>query len=149
MRTAVAATLLACTAASPAAAWEARVGLVCELTHAEPDGDVRVTYDPASGDYAITLRRVAGAWPDGPIFVIRFDGARPLTITTDRHVLSEGGTALTVTDRGFGNVLDGLQFNETATAYLGDVALPFALTGPEPAAPAVAAFRRCTEGGLV
>ena len=29
------------------------------------------------------------------------------------------------------------------------VALPFALTGPEPAAPAVAAFRRCTEGGLV
>ncbi len=144
----VAAFLVALATAAPVAAWEARVGVVCELTHAGPDGAVRVTYDPASGDYAITLRRAAGPWPDGPIFAIRFDGARPLTITTDRHVLSEGGAALTVTDRGFGNVLDGLEFNETATAHLGEIALPFALTGPEPAAPAVAAFRRCTEGGL-
>jgi hypothetical protein len=135
-------------AAAPAPAWEARVGTICELVHAEEDGDVRVTYDPRGPEYAITIRRSTGAWPTGPVFVIRFDGGRPITIQTDRHALSEGGAALTVTDRGFGNVLDGLQYNETATAYLGDVALPFALTGPEPAAPAVEEFRRCTEGGL-
>ncbi len=136
-------------AATPALAWEARIGTICELTHAEAGGDVRVTYDPRVAEYAITIRRGAGAWPEGPIFVIRFDGGRALTIQTDRHALSEGGSALTVTDRGFGNVLDGLHYNETATAYLGDTALSFALTGPEPAAPAVEEFRRCTEGGLV
>jgi hypothetical protein len=136
-------------AATAAPAWEARMGAVCELTHDEAGGDVRVTYDPAVPEYTITIRRAEGAWPEGPIFVIRFDGGRALTIQTDRHALSEGGTALTVTDRGFGNVLDGLQFNETATALLGDTALPFSLTGPEPAAPAVEEFRRCTEGGLV
>ncbi|MEE4118106.1 MAG: excinuclease ABC subunit B [Paracoccaceae bacterium] len=141
--------LLPLLATAPAPAWEARIGTVCELTHAEAGGEVRVTYDPRVAEYAITIRRAAGAWPEGPIFVIRFNGGRALTIQTDRHALSEGGAALTVTDRGFGNVLDGLQFNETATAYLGDIALPFALTGPEPAAPAVDEFRRCTEGGLV
>jgi hypothetical protein len=133
----------------PAAAWEARIGTVCELTHAEERGTVLVTYDPRISEYAITVVRAAGPWPEGPIFVIRFDGPRTLTIQTDRHTLSAGGRALTVTDRGFGNVLNGLEFNETATAYLGDVALPFGLTGSAPAAPAVAEFRRCTEGGLV
>jgi hypothetical protein len=141
--------LLLALAATPAPAWEARAGEICELRHAEPQGSVRITYDPRVPEYAITIRRAGETWPAGPVFAIGFDGARPLTITTGRHRLSEGGTALTVTDRGFGNVLDGLEFNETATARLGDLALPFALTGPAPAAPAVAAFRRCAEGGLV
>ena len=133
----------------PAAAWEARIGLVCELTHREGPASVRITYDAQSSDYAITVRTGGAPWPGGPIFVMRFDGPRPLTIQTDRHILTEGGAALTVTDRGFGNVLNGLQFNDTATAYLGDTALPFSLQGPAPAAPAVEEFRRCTEGGLV
>jgi hypothetical protein len=56
--------------------------------------------------------------------------------------LSEGGTALTVTDRGFGNVLDGLQHNEAATALAGSASLSVSLDG---AAPAVEAFRDCAQ----
>jgi hypothetical protein len=61
-------------------------------------------------------------------------------ITTDRHVLSDGGTSLTVTDRGFGNVLDGLQFNNVATALLGNTAVVIPLAN---AAEPVARFRAC------
>lgn len=43
-----------------------------------------------------------------------------------------------MTDRGFGN---GLAFNETAIALLGDQAVVLSLAG---AAPAVQAFRACT-----
>ena len=78
-----------------------------------------------------------------PIFAIRFDGPRGLTISTDRHVILDDGATLTVTDRGFGNVLNGLEFNDTATALLGDRAVAFALDG---AGPAVRAFRACTAG---
>lgn len=46
-----------------------------------------------------------------------------------------------MTDRGFGNVLDGLEFNETATALLGDQAVVLSLEG---AAPAVQSFRART-----
>lgn len=63
-----------------------------------------------------------------------------MTIGTDRHVLSPDGRSLTVTDTGFGNVLDGLAFNTTATALSGAEALPFDLAG---AGPAVEAFRSC------
>lgn len=62
-------------------------------------------------------------------------------ISTNRHTLSNDDATLTVTDRGFGNVLDGLEFNETATALLGEQAVVLSLEG---AASAVQAFRACT-----
>lgn len=127
--------------ASPALAWESRLGPVCELVHQGETVHVRVTYDSAVPEYAIAITPDRG-WSTGPTFSIRFDGPRGLTISTNRHVIMESGTTLTVTDRGFGNVLNGLEFNETATASLGDQAVVIALDG---AAPAVRAFRACTE----
>ena len=128
--------------ATPALAWEAKSGQVCELTHAGAAASVRVTYDPAIPEYAIAITPDR-PWSPGPVFAMRFDGPRGLTISTDRHQISGTGDTLTVTDRGFGNVLNGLEFNETATALLGDRSVAFALDG---AAPAVRAFRACTTG---
>ena len=127
--------------APPAAAWEAgREGAICTLTHNDPvDGDIRLTYDPSGPLYSITVTR-AEPWPEAPVFGIAFTGGAELTITTDRHVLSEEGRALSVTDRGFGNVLRGLAQNQSATVFSGPVALLFSLAG---AAPEVAEFAAC------
>ena len=131
--------------ATPALAWEARSGHVCELTHEGDAARVRVTYDPAIPEYAIAITPDR-PWSPGPTFAIRFDGPRGMTISTDRHVIFDGGATLTVTDRGFGNVLNGLEFNYTATALLGDRAIAFAL---DDAGPAVRAFRACTTGASI
>lgn len=135
------AALVAFAAAAPA--WEARFGAVCTLTHEEPHVAVRLTYDPAVPEYTIQLTRRGAVWPGAPIFAMRFDGRRPNLISTHRQVISQAGATLTVTDRGFGNVLDGLQFNQTAHALNGaaDVAIPLAGAAPE-----VAAFRACAAG---
>ena len=98
---------------------------------------VRVTYDPVLRDYAIHLTHPDG-WPTAPVFALRFVGANGLTIATDRHEID--GQTLTVRDRGFGNVLNGLQYNHTALALTGGVAQKIDLSGAE--AP-VAAFRNC------
>lgn len=127
---------------SSAFAWEARIGRICELIHDGDTASVRVTFDPAIPEYAIAITP-KGAWQQGPLFAMRFDGPRGLTITTDRHVLSGGGATLTVTDRGFGNVLNGLEFNHTATALLGGRSVAVPLAG---AAPAVREFRACSAG---
>ena len=133
-------------AAMPAHAWQATTdGRLCVLTHSEAQGDVRLTYDPAGPAYSITLRRPA-PWPDAPVLALRFDGPRGLTSTTDRHVMADANTSLTVTDRGFGNVLNGLEFNDEATALIGDQTTRFSLKG---AAPEVRIFRDCTVAGLV
>lgn len=128
--------------AAPAFAWEAGLGRVCELNHEGDEARVQVTYDPAIGEYAIAITPER-PWRPGPVFAIRFEGPRGLTISTDRHVIQDDGATLTVTDRGFGNVLDGIEFNDTATALLGDRAVAIGLDG---AAPAVRAFRDCTAG---
>jgi hypothetical protein len=128
-------------AALPAAAWEAgRDGAVCTLTHVDPvAGEVRLTHDPAGPLYTITVTR-ADPWPEAPIFGIRFTGGTGLVIRTERHSLSPDRRALTVSDRGFGNVLLGLSRNQRAIAFAGSVAVPFSLTG---AAPEVAEFAAC------
>jgi hypothetical protein len=134
-------TVLFLVAAAPARAWEFSPVPVCTLTHATGEAGVTVTWDPRRPEpYAIRIDRAA-PWPDGPVFSIDYAGARPLTISTDRHRLSEGGTAVTVTDRGFGNVLDGLEFNATATAVLGEARVDLPLDG---AAGPVRDFRACT-----
>ena len=127
---------------TPAFAWEARVSAVCELAHEGEAADVLVTYDPRNGQYAIAVTLDA-PWPDAPSFGMRFDGPRVNTITTDRHVLSDGARTLTVTDHGFGNVLNGLEFNFVASAISGDQSVAISLTG---AAPEVQKFRACVDG---
>lgn len=127
-------------ASSPAAAWEFSPTPVCTLSHATPEADLRVTYDPRQEQpYAIAISRQQ-PWQDATTFSMRFDGPRGLTITTDRQRLSDDGRTLTVTDRGFGNVLNGLEFNTTATALFGIAEAPFPLDG---AAREVQAFREC------
>ena len=134
-----------CVSASPVWAWEFTPDPICTLSQVSGDESVVVTFDARVPEYAIAIMR-AEPWPKEPVFAIRFEGPRGLTISTSRHQLSRGGTVLTVTDRGFGNVLDGLQFNHTATALTGSAALSVPLEG---AAPAVEQFRACTTAASV
>ncbi len=137
------AAILALALPLPAHAWEAETeGPLCTLTHTTPEVTLRLTYDPGLAEYAITLGLMGATWPDAAVFALEFFGAQPNQIATSLHQLSDHGAALTVTDRGFGNVLDGLQFNDTATALAGTEAVTIPLEG---AAPAVIQFRTCTE----
>jgi hypothetical protein len=136
MRCALALLLLA----SPAAAWQATLGPVCTLEHETPSAHILLTHDPAQPLYTLTITRKSAPWPSAPTFGMTFEGTSPLSIGTDRHSLSPDGHALTVTDRGFGNVLNGLQFNRTARATSGGASEALPLTD---AAPAVQAFRDC------
>ena len=123
--------------AIPASAWEFTPVPICTLSHQTDEAAVTVTYDgTAAQPYAIAI-----SGPDlvpAPVFAIRFDGPRGLTITTDRHQLADG--TVTVRDRGFGNVLNGLEFSDTATAILGGTQIAIPLAGAD--AP-VQAFRAC------
>lgn len=125
----------------PAAAWTFSPLPVCTI--AASDGSVEITFDPAARIYAIHLLRAEG-WPPGPVFTLRFEGAAPLTIATDRHRID--GAHLTVADRGFGNVLAGMEGNLRATALIGGLAVPIDLTG---AADPVRQFRDCPSTDLV
>ena len=142
MRTLIA---LLCLATSPGWAWDFTPEPICTLSWEDGDSSVVVTYDPRGPEYAITLTR-ATPWPQEPIFAIQFEGPRGLTISTSRHQLSEGGRVLTVTDRAFGNVLDGLQYNDTARALTGSATLAVPLEG---STPAVEAFRNCPQAPSV
>ncbi len=131
--------LFICGLAGHAAAWEFTPGLPCRLTHDTNEVAVELTYDPTQPLYTITLTRSA-PWPKADVFALQFTGSAPITISTGRHQMSPDRTALTVTDRGFGNVPDGLQFNDVATALSGDNAIAIPLDG---AAKPVSLFRRC------
>jgi hypothetical protein len=132
--------------AGSAAAWEFSPTPVCTLSHDGTSADVTVTYDPRLDlPYTILLARPGTRWPAAPTFALHFDGPRGLTISTDRHQLSNRGTTLSVSDGGFGNVLNGLAFSDTATAILGPETVPISLV--DAAAP-VAAFRACTTAGI-
>ena len=123
---------------TPAHAWEFTPTPICTLTHSEASADVKLTYDHATGLYAIGVTTPDG-WPAAPAFSIRFDGPQPNIISTTRH--QTDGATLTVSDQGFGNVLDGLQFNTTATAFTDTSAASVSLDG---AADPVQQFRDCT-----
>lgn len=125
---------------SSAAAWEFTPHPVCTLTHETAEARLAVTFDPTEAEpYAISIT-AEQAWRNTDTFSIRFEGARGLTISTDRHRLSDDARTLSVSDRGFGNVLNGLEFNTSAIALAGDKALSFPLAG---AAPEVRKFRDC------
>ena len=136
--------LLLSVTAMPALSWQFSQDDLCRLTHQAETVEVEVTYDPANPEYAIHLRRTV-PWPAAPVFAIIFEGVRPLTISTDRHTLSEDGRTLSVRDTGFGNVLNGLQYNSTATALALDSGVRVSLAG---AAPEVELFRTCTAARL-
>jgi len=125
--------------ATPTHAWEFSPGAPCLLTHAGAEARVTLTYDPTEPLYSITITRPV-PWPEAPAFHMRFDGPQGRMIGTDLHSLSPDGHSLTVTDRGFGNVLDGLQYNHRAYAQTGDVVVSLSLEG---ASVPVAAFRAC------
>lgn len=116
------------------------MGDICTLSHETPEVALFMTYDPSGPEYAITLTRPGQPWPAAPVFAMRFEGANGTTITTDRHQLGQDGRAVTVIDRGFGNVLDGLAFNQTTTAILGETEVTIPLDG---AAGPVEIFRTC------
>ena len=141
MRLILALTLLA----SPAAAWEFSAAPICTLSHSSVAGDVLLTFDPALPEYAITLTLPAGRWPDAPVFAMVFNDEAPIAIQTDRHQRSNDGRSITAKDRGFSNVLNGLQLNSSALAISGDTtfSIPLADIGP-----AMTAFRNCPAEGL-
>ncbi|MFN5999223.1 MAG: excinuclease ABC subunit B [Paracoccaceae bacterium] len=128
--------------ATSAQAWDFSPTPVCTILNDTPTLSIRVTYDPGEAQpYAITLTR-PDPWPVTDSFGLRFEGPMAITIGTSRHQLSPDGRTLTVSDSGFGNVLDGLALNSIAAAMAGEMLVPFDLTG---ARPAVEAFRACGE----
>lgn len=120
--------------AQPAQAWDFSPTPICTLTDAGSHTDVKLTYDGQL--YALALINADG-WPSQPVFSIRFAPLGPYISTSNHKV--EGNT-LKVSDTGFGNVLTGLQINQTARIILGDMVREIDLTGAR--AP-VDAFKRC------
>jgi hypothetical protein len=125
--------------ASPAQAWEFTPGPPYILSHDTGAAQVKLTYDPIQPLYTITVTRPT-PWPDEPIFKMHFEGPHWSEIGTGRHILSDDQRSVTVMDRGFGNVLDGLENNHTAHAILGGDEAVFPLDG---AADPVRKFRAC------
>ena len=123
----------------PALAWTFSPDPICTLSWSDDVTDVTVTYDAELPEYTIAVTSHDFTWPDG-IFYIRFTGVQPLTISTDRQTVSADGATLTARDRGFGNVLNGLQFSQGAVAGIGGTEAAIKLTGIEPA---ITAFRAC------
>ena len=131
--------------ASPAAAWEFSASPICTLTDTSEVGVITVTYDPAITEYTITVTLPDGRWADDPVFGMAFANDSPINIQTDQHSVSSDGRSITVKDRGFGNVLNGLEFNSRAYAILGDTTVGIDLTG---IGPAITAFRDCPAANL-
>lgn len=124
----------------PALAWDFSPDPICTLTHQTDTAEIAITYDANLPEYALFITLRDGVWPDAPGFRMIFGGGREVDIGTNQHRLSGDGATLTVRDAGFGNVLDGLEFNESVVSASGDTVVIANLSG---AAPAVQAFRAC------
>jgi hypothetical protein len=125
---------------TPAHAWEFTPSPVCTLTDTQDTGTLTVTYDASLPEYAIEITLENGTWPEAPAFGLAFAGGDALSIGTNRPMISGDGRTLTVKDRGFGNVLNGLEFNTRAYAMADDFTVGFDLTGIKEA---ITAFRDC------
>ncbi len=124
----------------PGFAWVFTSDPICTLTHGNEQAEVWITHDPTVTEYRLDLILTGTEWTQSPRFGIAFAGPSGLTIGTDRHWIS--GRTLSVTDRGFGNVLNGLEFNRSARAFTDIQSVDFDLEG---AADPVRQFRRCAE----
>jgi hypothetical protein len=131
--------------ATPAHAWEFAPVPVCTLSHKTADLSVRITYDPEVPIYEMSVSLKSDRWPKSAAFSITFTGGHALRIVTDSHRLSQDRQTLSVSDDGFGNVLDGVQFNTLAKARAGT---RLAIIPLKDAAPAVQRFRSCPAPGL-
>jgi len=125
--------------ATQAVAWEFIPGAPCKLSASQPDLDIELTHDPLAPLFTMTLTRKT-PWTDAQVFSITFVGASTFTISTDQHDISADKRTLSVADRGFGNVLRGMEFNQRAVASLGPDALSIDLAD---AAGPTRAFRDC------
>lgn len=135
-------TVLAVCLPTCAAAWEFSPAPLCTLSHKSREAQIEITHDPGIPIYQMTLSLLAEPWAGSETFGIAFRGGRSLTIGTGRHRIDD--RTLTVADAGFGNVLDGLEFNQTATAFTSSQSLQISLAG---AAPEVRRFRSCVLQG--
>ncbi len=139
------AVLLLMILSTPAYAWDVTVGQICTLSHESEASTIFLTYDPSEPLYSITVTQTNSVWTQTPWFAMRFEGSSPIEIATSRHVLSDGATSLTVTNTGFGNVLNGLEYNQKAYAFTQDQVTKFSLVG---AAEPVRVFRECAGAQL-
>lgn len=138
MRTLIAFLLLG----SPALAWDFSPDPICRISEKQDLVEINLTFDHASGVYAIAFTKLEAPWDQGQQFSIRFEGPRPKLIRTDRHVFSVDGYTLTARDTGFGNVLDGLQYNTLAALETGDERIFIQI---HKSFPAMEAFRKCVK----
>ncbi len=131
--------------ASPATAWETTTTPICTLTHETTETHIHLTYDPSKPLYTLAITLKSATWQPTPWFAMRFIGPNEIMISTPQHALSGNNQTLNVADSGFGNVLDGLQFNTTALAFTEaqSVTIPLDVAAPE-----VQKFRDCTAAQL-
>lgn len=130
--------------ASPALAWDFTSGQICTLSDATDTAEIILTFDPALPRYTLSVTADT-AWPTGGTFMMTFANTRPAKIQTDRYVLSVDGMTLSVSDSGFGNVLNGLEFGGQIRAAVGDQLVE--LTSGGIAAP-MEAFKNCGVAAL-
>jgi len=130
---------------SPATAWEASTTPICTLTHETAEAHIHLTYAPSKPLYTLAITQKSAPWQPTPWFAMRFIGPNEIVISTPQHALSDNNLTLNVADSGFGNVLDGLQYNATALAFTEAQTVTIPLDG---AAPEVQKFRACTTIGL-
>lgn len=95
--------------------------------------------------YTLTVTLRSSTWSPSPWFTMRFEGSTPIGIVTARHALSQNQFDLTASDTGFGNVLDGLEYNDTTLVHTQNQVVQFPLDG---AAPEVRKFRNCSGAAL-
>lgn len=123
-----------------AAAWEFSPDPLCTLTHQAETAEIVITKDVTVPEYTLTVMLRSGAWPDAPVFFMDYPNGVGPDISTNRHTLSADRATLIVRDRGFENVLIGLEENGILYASSGglrvtaDVAMAFG---------AVQEFRAC------
>ncbi|WP_127114937.1 hypothetical protein [Shimia sediminis] len=137
--------LLALTLTTPAHAWQATVGEICTLSHDTDAALIHLTYDPTKPLYTLAITRKDTPWRPSDWFAMHFLGGQEITISTQRHALSDNTQTLHVADSGFGNVLDGLARNTTARAFTDSQQVTLPLIG---AAPEVKKFRDCAGAAL-
>ena len=122
-------------------AWEFSPVPVCTLSHETDEAELVITHYPAVPEYRLEIELAGATWATSATFGMAFQGGAELTIGTDRHRMD--GQTLSVADRGFRNVLDGLEFNSVATAFTERQAISFSFSGAQRP---VKDFRDCAEG---
>ncbi len=129
----------------PAAAWEFSPDPICTLSHQTAELEFIITHDVAARTYTLAITLQDTAWQPSPTFGVSYSGSMPINISTIQHRLSDDAKTLTVSDSGFDNVLNGLEFNHTATAMTQSQSLSVRTRG---ISKPMAAFRACPDAVL-